>query len=83
MQLKDYEYMYLRRSGKYVELVYNYELTGAYRPIACVSSVAKAGVISWTVVASCIIMTASIAYSTLIHICSSKVTTVIVIVHDC
>ena len=67
-------------------IMYNiFQLTGAYRPIACVSSVARAGVISWCVMASCIVMTAIVASSTFIHICSwnTKVTTVIVTAHDC
>ena len=53
-------------------LLYFYELTSARKPIACVSSVARAGVTSFSVVTSCIIMTDISVFSAFIHICSSN-----------
>ena len=67
--------MYLYRQGSFSTYgKYNEDaVTCARKPIASVSCVARAGVTSWTVVASRIVMTVIIAYSTFIHICSSKV----------
>ena len=45
-------------------------LTSARKSIACKSKVARAGITSWIVVASCIVMTAICAHFTFIHICS-------------
>ena len=51
---------------------YWYYLTSTRKSIACVSSVARAGVTSFSVVTSCIIMTDISVFSTFIHICSSN-----------
>ena len=46
--------------------------TCAWRPIACVPSVTRAGETSFSVVTSCIAMTVMNAFDTFIYICSQK-----------
>ena len=64
------------------------ELTSTRKSTACISSVAKAGITPFSVVATCIIMTDISASSAFIHICSSNSKVVLVcssvmrIVHD-
>ena len=47
-------------------------LTHAKRPIACVSSVTRAGETSFSIVTSCILMAVMSVLSTFIHICRYK-----------
>ena len=53
-------------------LLHSHELTSAKRSIACVSTVARAGVTPLSVVTSCIIMADIDAFSAFIHICNSN-----------
>ena len=53
-------------------LLHSHELTSARKSIACVSSVARAGVTPLSVVATCIIMADIDAFSAFIHICNSN-----------
>ena len=58
-------------------------LTCARKSIALVSNVARASITPLSVVASCMRMTVMSASSTLIHICSSEVTHITMLVLRC